>query len=193
LDKVLSREEEAKLVAFCERFALTQADLNHRETYARFVKAAVLREVMEGRIPQRIQLDGPLPFNFQKTEQLIWVFPDTHYYEDKTRRHYVGRSQGVSIRIMQGVYYRVGAFQGQSVETTERVHVDTGIFAVTTRHVYFGGRNKGLRIRHDKVVSFIPFQNGIGLQRDAATAKPQFFVTGDGWFTYNLLSNVAHL
>jgi hypothetical protein len=84
-DGVLSREDEAQLVAFCERFALTQADLNHRETYARFVKAAVLREVIEGHIPQRIELDGSLPFNFHKTEQLIWVFPDTHYYEGSIR------------------------------------------------------------------------------------------------------------
>jgi hypothetical protein len=29
--------------------------------------------------------------------------------------------------------------------------------------------------------------------RDAANAKPQFFITGDGWFTYNLVTNLSQL
>jgi hypothetical protein len=29
--------------------------------------------------------------------------------------------------------------------------------------------------------------------RDAATARPQTFVTGDGWFTYNLLMNLSEM
>ena len=35
--------------------------------------------------------------------------------------------------------------------------------------------------------------DGVGIRRDAATAKPQFFITGDGWFTYNLLVNVGNV
>jgi len=48
-------------------------------------------------------------------------------------------------------------------------------------------------VRLDKIVSFMPFSDGVGIQRDAATAKPQFFITGDGWFTYNLLMNVGNV
>jgi hypothetical protein len=29
--------------------------------------------------------------------------------------------------------------------------------------------------------------------RDAQTAKPQTFVTGDGWFVYNLAVNLAQV
>lgn len=87
----------------------------------------------------------------------------------------------------------MGAFRGSPVETTECIHIDTGLFAVTTKQVYFAGHSKSLRIRHDQIVSFIPYSEGIGLQRDATTAKPQIFVTGDGWFTDNLLSNVTNL
>jgi hypothetical protein len=87
----------------------------------------------------------------------------------------------------------VGSFRGHPVETTERVHVDTGILAVTTKHIYFHGSTKSFRVRFDKIVSFTPYSNGIGIQRDASTAKPQVFVTGDGWFTYNLLVNIANI
>jgi len=68
----------------------------------------VLRELMEGKIPERMKVSGNLPFMLQKAEQLIWVFPDVTYYEDRTRRQYVGRSHGVSIRIARGFYYRAG-------------------------------------------------------------------------------------
>ena len=76
-----------------------------------------------------------MPFNFQKSETLVWLFNNVVYLEDKTRTQYVGRSSGVSIRIAKGVYYRVGAFQGQPISRTERIHVDTGAMAVTSKHI----------------------------------------------------------
>lgn len=192
-DSNLDAQEEARLTQFAEQFALTQEDLDKTGAYTQFVKGAVLRELMEGTVPSRFHPVGGLPFNLQKGEALIWAFNNVAYYEEKTRRQYVGGSHGVSFRIAKGVYYRVGSFRGQPVETTERVHVDTGILAVTTKHLYFQGRTKTFRVRLDKVISFMPYSDGVGIQRDAATARPQFFITGDGWFTYNLLINAAKL
>lgn len=74
----------------------------------------------------------------------------------------VGGSQGVSIRIAKGVYYRVGAFKGQPVEYSERVFVGSGLFAVTNRHIYLSG-GKSFRIQHDKIVTIEPFTNGVGM------------------------------
>jgi hypothetical protein len=192
-DGNLEIQEEDRLTSFAEHFALTQEDLDKNGAYTKFVRGAVLRELMEGKIPKRCQPVGALPFNFQRSETLIWIFNNVAYYEDKTRRRYVGGSQGVSLRIAKGLYYRVGSFRGHPVETTERVHVDTGILAVTTKHIYFHGSTKSFRVRFDKIVSFTPYSDGIGIQRDASTAKPQVFVTGDGWFTYNLLVNIANI
>lgn len=58
---------------------------------------------------------------------------------------------------------------------------------------YFGGGGRRFRIRYDKLVAIDPYQDGVRVRRDAQTAKPQIFVTGDGWFTFNLLTNVASL
>ena len=41
--------------------------------------------------------------------------------------------------------------------------------------------------------SFEPYEDGFGIMRDAQTAKPQTFVTGDGWFVYNLATNLAQM
>jgi hypothetical protein len=192
-DSILDEREENRLVEFKERFALSQKDLDRNGALTKTAKAGVLRDVLNGVVPKRVSVNANLPINLQKGEQIVWAFPAVDYLEDKTKRQYVGGSQGVNLRIMKGVYYRVGAFRGQPIERTERVHVDTGWLAITNKHIYFAGPAKSLRIPYSKVVSFLPFNNGIGIIRDAANAKPQIFVTGDGWFSYNLVTNLAQL
>lgn len=192
-DGIFEVTEEHRLVEFKSYFGLSQSDLDGNGSLTKITKAAVLRDVLNGTIPDRVTIEGSLPINFQKKEQVVWAFPNSQYLEDKTRRQYVGTSQGVSIRIMKGVYYRVGAFKGHAIEHTERVHIDTGWVVVTSKNVYFAGPRKSLRVPYAKVVSFEPFSDGIGIMRDAASAKPQVFVTGDGWFTYNLVTNLSQL
>lgn len=192
-DGVLEESEEERLMELKERFSLSQMELDSAGALTRVTKAAVLRDVLNGVIPQRMTVSGGLPINLQKSEQVVWIFPSTDYLEDKTRRQYAGGSQGVSIRVMKGVYYRVGAFKGETISRTERVHVDTGLVAVTNKHIYFAGPAKSLRLPFQKIVSFQPFKDGIGVIRDTASAKPQIFVTGDGWFTYNLVTNLAQM
>ena len=192
-DGILDTTEENRLIDFKEHFEISQSELDRHGTLTKTVKAAVLRDVLNGVIPQRVRLDGRLAINLQKSEQVVWVFSGANYLEDKVRRQFVGGSQGVSLRVMKGVYYRVGAFKGHAVEHTERVHVDTGMVVVTNRNLYFAGSRKSVRIPYGKIVSFEPFSDGIGLMRDAATAKPQLFVTGDGWFTYNFVANLSRM
>ena len=42
-------------------------------------------------------------------------------------------------------------------------------------------------------MDFEAFADGLGIMRDAQTAKPQQFRTGDGWFAYNLAVNLAQM
>lgn len=190
-DSVLDEAEEKQLLELQNSLSLSREELDKEGAYSRIAKAAVLRDLLNGVIPQRIKIEGSLPINFQKNEKIVWAFPNVDYLEDKTRRHYEGGSQGVSVRIMKGVYYRVGAFKGHAVNRTERVHADTGWLVITDKHIYFAGRLKSMRVTYSKVISFQPFSDGFGLIRDAANAKSQIFVTGDGWFAYNLVTNLA--
>lgn len=192
-DGILTNEEENALIELKDHFSLTQNQVDGKGGFTKLIKGGVLREVLNGKLPERIEIDGNVPFNLQKTEKLVWVFQDVDYYEEKTRTKYVGGSQGVSVRIAKGLYYRVGAFKGERVQTSETIHADTGLLGVTNKHIYFAGTSKRFRIKYDKIVAFDPFSDGIGVQRDAVTAKPQTFVTGDGWFTYNLITNLAQL
>ena len=93
----------------------------------------------------------------------------------------------------RGVYYRPGTFRSRSVEWDETVHQDTGLLGFTTKHIYFSGAKKKFRVRYDRIVESEPFDDGFGLMRDAQTAKPQSFRTGDGWFAFNLATNQAQM
>ena len=75
------------------------------------------------------------------------------------------------------------------------VHADTGMLGLTTRHIHLhlSGSRKKFRVRYDRIVSFDPYADGLGIMRDAQTAKPQTFITGDGWFVYNLAVNLAQV
>lgn len=98
------------------------------------------------------------------------------------------------MRVAKGVYYRTSAFRGHPVERTETVHIGQGQLAVTNKHLYFASASgKAFRVALAKIVAFTPFEDGVGIQKDGANAKPQMFITGDGWFTLNLLQNAANV
>ena len=141
-DGVLTEDEESALSELKQYFSLSQQDLDRNGSFTKLVKGAVLRDILDGNLPERVRIDGSLPFNLQKTEKVVWVFQNVDYYEEKTRTRYVGGSQGVSIRIAKGLYYRTGAFKGERVQTSETIHADTGLLGVTNKHIYFAGPSK---------------------------------------------------
>lgn len=189
-DGLLSRDEESRLALFSARSGIGSELMRH-PMYVQLNKATVLRELAEGNMPSLPTFREPLPINLQKGESVIWAFSDTEYLEDQIKREIVGRSHGVSLRIMKGVYYRVGAFKGRPVTKQERVSLGLGTLFVTTKHLYFAGSQKSFRVPYSKIVAFEHYSDGIGITRDAASAKPQTFVTKDGWFTCNLIAQIA--
>lgn len=191
-DGVLDEVEEQKLSSFQEKY-LEASEVDTHGYFTKIVKAAAIRDLLSGIVPQRISFNEQLPINFQKEEQVVWLFPDTKYFEDKVFRKYVGRTAGLSVRVMKGVYLRSGAFKGMPVDNVERTLVGQGLFVVTDKNLYFVCSAKSIRVPFSKIVSFEPYQDGVGIMKDNATAKPQTFVTGDGWFTYNLVSNLAQM
>ena len=192
-DGVLSLDEEASLIRYLERFGLIVSDVDGNGAHRNMVKSAAIRELAEGIIPDR--MGGPVdhPFNLMKSEKLVWLFGDVDYIETTTRRERRGTSHGLSIRVAKGLYYRPSTFRSRVHQWEENVHADTGLLGVTTKHIYFHGPAKRFRVRFDRIVSFEPYSDGIGIMRDAQTAKPQIFSVGDGWFIYNLVTNISSL
>lgn len=191
-DGELSTDEEKRLATVQKLFGITQNDLDRRGKFTALGKASVLRQILEGTLPDNIEIANS-PFNLLRGERLVWLFNGVEYYEDRTRRSYRGISHGLSVRILKGVYYRPSIFQVDPVERSATVLVDRGVLGIGSKALYFHSPSKGLRIQYPKIVTFTPFKDGIGIHREAMTARPQLFVTGDGWFTYNLVTNLAEM
>jgi len=177
-------------MSIAEIFDISMAELQQLSNFEKLLQAGTIRDVINGVLNPRIKIYNH-PFNLQKNEQFIWIFENVKYYEVKTRTRYEGGSQGVSVRVMKGMYYRTGSFKGNPVQYSETTHIATGILGVTQKHIYFHSSKKSFRIPYSKIISFQNFSDGIGIQRDAQTAKPQMFITGDGWFINNLIQNAA--
>lgn len=190
-DNIISEAEEETLANYAKEYSLSQQDLIQHGAYTRVVKGSILREVLNGETPSAVKFNGTIPFNVGKDEVMIWMEGSIKYMEERTHRTYVGGSQGVSMRIAKGLYYRVGAFKATPVVTSALEAVDQGNLLITDKALYFQGPKKSFRIPFAKMVSFLPYSNGMGFFKNTANAKQQVIVSGDGWFYYNLVTNLA--
>jgi hypothetical protein len=200
-DHVLTGDERRGLSRYRDQFGLSPSRLDRRGHYDLFRKLALLNAIGEhGVIPRydrrtaRAEF-GRLPFNLMKSEALIWLFDDVGYLRQVTRREFRGQSMGVSVRVAKGVYVRPGAFRGRPIEKTEMERTDHGILAVTTKHIYFKGGDKSFRVRLERIVSFEPYTDGLGIMRDTARAVPEAFTMEglDAWLAINLIDAVLDL
>jgi len=190
-DHHLSLEEETTIDTFAEALPIQDEHFNALDLSERIVKAAILRDLSEGKVPDpKVTVNGNLPFLFQKSEKLLWIFQNIEYLERRTRTEYRGGSQGVSIRVTKGVYYRTGAFKGRKVEVEELKSMGVGIVALTTKHLYFGNASTSFKVPYRKIVSLNTYSDGLGIQKDGVRSKPQIFKGVDAWFASNIISNL---
>ena len=192
-DRVVSLDEENALSQYISHFDLTKEELNRNGAQTSLIQAAVIRDITQGIVPQRQTIEARVPFNLMKSEQLVWIIQGVDYLETVVRRERRGSSHGVSIRVAKGLYYSPRQFRSRPIEWEETVHQDTGLLGLTTKHIYFAGARKKFRVRYDRIVSFDPYDDGFGVMREAQSAKPQTFRTGDGWFPYNLAVNLSQM
>lgn len=190
-DGVLTVNEESFLAHFIEQFNLNQASyLDSFKIKNKIVKASILRNLYEEKpMKSRIKLDGNLPFKFLNKEFLVYLDHKVEYFEKRIKTTYEGGSDGISVKLMKGVYYRKSKFRGHPVKTLKTVPVGTGMLAITNLHIYFSSSNKNFRIRYDRIVSISPFEDAIGVQKEGVSSKPLTFKNIDGWFYYNFIKN----
>jgi len=121
--------------------------------------------------------DASVPFKLQRNERLIFVQEKVGYAEIRVRRQVVGRSSGVSVRVMRGVSVRSGESVGTPVETDILTPRGTGIFAISTKHIFFNGQ-RSFRIPLGKVVSAQRTTDDgatVEIVRDRASSLPEYF------------------
>ena len=193
-DGVITDEEENGITTFSQHFGISEEYFADKDWYQQYQKLLVIKDLLNGIIPQRQSINtNGIFLNLSKDEQLIWRFDDVGFFEQETKKHYEGGHSAASIRIAKGVYYKIGAVKGTPVITSEMRQKATGTLFVATKHLYFYSALKTFKIPFVKVVAFTPYVDGLGVQKDAASAKTQAFQNLDGWFAFNIVSNLTNL
>jgi hypothetical protein len=153
----------------------------------KLVKAAILRDLSEGRVPTRMKIEGSLPINLAKGESLIFAFQNAEYFKTHTRYHYVGGSSGTSFRLVKGVYLRSSSYKGERIRTDELQSGGTGYLIVTTKNLVFYGAEI-VKAPLKKIIGVKPYTDGIEVFREGQNAKPMHFKIDDPFFAANLIS-----
>ncbi len=190
-DGVIDTQENQTVARFMQFTGLPQSVLNANQSLEKVVQSKVLQDILQGNVPApNITINGDFPFLLGKGEHLIWLFRNITLHQQKVQREFVGRSRGVSVRVMKGVYYRTGGFKGHPVETTVMQRIGIGSVCLTDKNLYFASPEKSLKVPFTKILSIESYSNGIGLQKDGASDKPMFLEGINSWFTYNVISNL---
>lgn len=128
--------------------------------------------IENGQIPV-VEVD----LNLQHGEECYFT-TDVQWYEQRTvtqRVNYHGPT--ARIKITKGVYYRFGSFVPQRVTAEEWKLVDTGRVYLTNKQLIFMGSKKNSNIKLTRILSFTPYSDGVGLQKDAGRSPMLHFKT----------------
>jgi hypothetical protein len=132
---------------------------------------AVLDELRKGTKPTVFTLNGFYP---QKGESVIWAFNGVQHLHQAAHSEWVGRSGGLSVRVMKGVWYRSGRNHGHSEQHSSMDDQGVGTLVLTTKALCFVGVNSA-RLPFAHILALETFSNGIGLDTDyAKNTKHQF-------------------
>jgi hypothetical protein len=191
-DHVITTAESERIDALGGAFGLTANDLPQNIQH-RFVKAHILRDIDDGRVPNRISIEGGLTPNLERGESVVWAFNTSKYFTTRSRTQYESVSHGVSVRLMKGVYYRAGASKGHAVRTNYMSEEGSGCLLITNRNVLFVGPGKGVKLPFRKILSVQLYSDGIEVLRDGTNAKPAVFKIDDPPFAANLIARLSQI
>lgn len=123
-------------------------------------------KISRSRILYQIQTGNLPPINVPnliliKNEKAYWSEPSGLAEVKVVGRRYEGGSQGVSIRVMKGVSFRVGGHAGRVVSDSEEVIVDNGDLVITNQRLVFCGGQKSFASKLDKIIDIQPSLNGL--------------------------------
>jgi hypothetical protein len=157
----------------------------------KFVKISILRDLDEGKIPDHVTVVGPMPFELERDETIVWIFNGVQgYRQSKPREPLPGRASAIG-RAAPGYLSPTEIGTGPA---PIREHVDTGIgdLMITDRHIFIVSQDRQRQIPLSKIARLKTFTNGFQIERVAADDRPLTFIVDDSWFAANLVTRLMH-
>ncbi len=161
-------------------------DVKTKELYEHSI---LLNELEKGNLPSIYNS----PIVVQKDEIVHWQVTATLLIPKTVTTGYVGGSRGVSVRVMKGVSYRVGSSRSTPIRESVTIR-NPGTLIVTNKRIVFTGSGKSFSIGYKQLLSFVPYNNGIGLQKSTGNEHllelPNFQASE---ITFKVLENAINI
>lgn len=97
----------------------------------------------------------------------------------------------VRIKIMKGVYYRLGSTTRHRITRDVLRKADDGTLYVTNKRILFDGARKNAAIRLSGILSVVPYSDAVEIEKTSGR-NPIFTVADTEWLTVLLTSRLAH-
>ena len=111
----------------------------------------------------------------KKGEYLIFDLPQISLCEERSVK-LKGGYQGFSVRLMKGVSYRFGGFQGGSEQKV--IEIDSGNLTLTNKRMVFSGEKTSKDISLSKINTIQSLVDGISITR-SGKQKTEYYVGTD--------------
>ena len=192
-DGFLTDDEQQKIDEYVNYLALPVNNLPaqyQNSEISKLGQVSILKSVQRGVIP-RTNMVAPIILG--KSETILWTYNGVSLYQEKITKEWVGRSSGMSFRVMKGVYYRTGGMKGHPVEHSSMEFQGSGSLYVTNKNLIFYSQMKSVKVPFNKIVGITPYSDGIEVHKDGANQKRMTMQGFDPWFLMNLLSIISNL
>ena len=134
-----------------------------------------------------IKHEGQSPVILKKNEIISLIMDNIQLQEPRAVRQTHAAYGGPTIRVAKGVSFRLGGASARSESHDEIRVIDNGDLVLTNKRLIFIGTKRTVNIDLRKIVSIVPYRDGIESQRENKQ-KPEYF-TGTDKHTINYTVN----
>lgn len=190
--KVFTAAEEKQILQMLQRAKINKDEADQYGGLTLLKKAALIRHVIQDATPVNIP-EGEFMqrFNFLKSERLVWVFDQAHYFVLPIPDDEKDVSEDQKEKIFDGVYVPPAAFKDLAFPMGGGLdYQGPGTLALTTRHLYFGSRDDIIKLNLTKVAHLIPYSEGLGFKKNTRDGRALLFKLEDPWLAYNIAENL---
>lgn len=157
-------EEEMRALAASLEIKITHDDATERK----LDRFRLLWRIEQGELP----VEAPSIY-LQKTEICHFSVPATHHELRTVTRAVSYSGPTARVRIMRGVYWRVGHIAAHRHTEDVLKQLGVGELYLTNKRLIFDGTTKTTNIRLNRVIDFTVLSDGVQIQKDSG--KDQFF------------------
>ena len=163
----------------------------------KLIKVAILRELKNGQLPDRVDVLGPMPIELRQHETVVWLFNDVVSFRTRAPSSPAAPpppQTGIGFPATdKDLYCGIRAFAGDPLPMDELVEEATGDLMLTNRNIYFIFGDGQRRIPVTKITALQPRADGIQITCEEPQGRCRTFKLDDPWLAANLILGLVKI